>query len=384
MFETLSHLTLQQYWWTIISLLGSILVFLMFVQGGQTLIGQVAKTEVQKDMAINSIGRKWDLTFTTLVTFGGAFFASFPIFYATSFGGAYWLWMLILFTFIVQAISYEFRKKPANFLGQKTYETFLFVNGLFGTLLIGIAVSTLFTGSAFSVDQLRLTAPTSQVISRWENSLHGLEAIADGQNLLLGLSVFLLARIEGALYFIATIDDHALYERARKQVIHHSLPFLVAFVGYMVLLLTGEGYAVNPGTGEIFMESHKYLHNYLEMPVVLIFLVTGVLGVLGGIGITWLSRSRKGIWFTGGGTFLTVFSLFLVAGFNGTAYYPSTYDMQSSLTIQNSSSSHYTLTAMGYGSLLMPFVIGYIWYAWRLMNRKNINAQEMESGEHAY
>lgn len=384
MFETLSHLALQQYWWVIISLLGALLVFLMFVLGGQTLIGQVANTDVQKDMAVNSIGRKWELTFTTLVVFGGAFFASFPIFYATSFGGAYWLWMLILFTFIVQAISYEFRKKPSNFLGQKTYESFLLINGLFGSLLIGIAVGTFFTGAEFSIDQIRLTSPEDNIISRWESPLHGLEAAANIQNLLLGLSVFFLARIQGALYFINTIDDETVVGKSRKQLLWNTIPFLLVFLPFMVMLLTGEGFAVSPESGKVYMEPNKYLQNYLQMPVAGIFLLVGVLGVLAGIAIALFRQSNKGIWFTGAGTVLVVLSLFIVAGFNNTAYYPSTFDLQSSLTIQNSSSSHYTLTAMSYVSLLMPFVIGYIWYAWKLMNRKNISAEEMESGEHAY
>ena len=384
MFETLSHLALQQYWWVIISLLGALLVFLMFVLGGQTLIGQVANTDVQKDMAVNSIGRKWELTFTTLVVFGGAFFASFPIFYATSFGGAYWLWMLILFTFIVQAISYEFRKKPSNFLGQKTYESFLLINGLFGSLLIGIAVGTFFTGAEFSIDQIRLTSPEDNIISRWESPLHGLEAATNIQNLLLGLSVFFLARIQGALYFINTIDDETVVGKSRKQLLWNTIPFLLVFLPFMVMLLTGEGFAVNPESGEVYMEPDKYLQNYLQMPVAGIFLLVGVLGVLAGIAITLFRQSNKGIWFTGAGTVFAVLSLFIVAGFNNTAYYPSTFDLQSSLTIQNSSSSHYTLTAMSYVSLLMPVVIGYIWYAWKLMNRKNISAEEMESGEHAY
>jgi cytochrome d ubiquinol oxidase subunit II len=356
----------------------------MFVLGGQTLIGQVANTDVQKDMAVNSIGRKWELTFTTLVVFGGAFFASFPIFYATSFGGAYWLWMLILFTFIVQAISYEFRKKPSNFLGQKTYESFLLINGLFGSLLIGIAVGTFFTGAEFSIDQIRLTSPEDNIISRWESPLHGLEAAANIQNLLLGLSVFFLARIQGALYFINTIDDETVVGKSRKQLLWNTIPFLLVFLPFMVMLLTGEGFAVSPESGKVYMEPNKYLQNYLQMPVAGIFLLVGVLGVLAGIAIALFRQSNKGIWFTGAGTVLVVLSLFIVAGFNNTAYYPSTFDLQSSLTIQNSSSSHYTLTAMSYVSLLMPFVIGYIWYAWKLMNRKNISAEEMESGEHAY
>lgn len=385
MFETLSYLTLQQYWWIIISILGSILVFLMFVQGGQTLVSQIARNDVQKTMLINSIGRKWDLGFTTLVTFGGAFFASFPLFYATSFGGAYWVWMIILFSFIIQAISYEYRKKPNNFLGEKTYNTFLFINGLLGTILIGAAVSTFFTGSEFSVDKIRLTAEANNAITRWETSLHGLEAAANIQNLLLGLAVFFLARILGTLYFINTINDETIFKNSRKQLIYNSIPFLVFFLAFMKMLLTKEGFAVDPATKEIFMEPNKYLHNYLDMPLVSVFLVLGVIGVLTGIAVTVFKSSKKGLWFTGFGTFLAVFSLFLVAGLNHTAYYPSTFDLQSSLTMENSSSSKYTLTAMSYVSLLVPFVIAYIWYAWTSMNKKPIDAEEVEAeGDHMY
>jgi cytochrome d ubiquinol oxidase subunit II len=357
----------------------------MFVQGGQTLINQVAQNDVQKTMLINSIGRKWDLGFTTLVTFGGAFFASFPLFYATSFGGAYWVWMIILFSFIIQAVSYEYRRKPGNFLGEKTYNTFLFINGLIGTILIGAAVSTFFTGSEFSVDKIRLTAITENAITRWETPYNGLEAAANIQNLLLGLSIFFLSRVMGTLYFIKTIDDKDVFKNSQRHLRYNAIPFLAFFISFMILLLTKEGFAVNAETKEIFMEPNKYLHNYLQMPVVLIFLVTGVIGVLAGIGVTLFKNSKNGLWFTGFGTVLTVLSLFLVAGLNNTAYYPSTFDLQSSLTIENSSSSHYTLTAMSYVSLLVPFVIAYIWYAWRSMNKKPIDADEVESeGGHMY
>jgi cytochrome d ubiquinol oxidase subunit II len=385
MFETLSHLALQQYWWVIISLLGAILVFLMFIQGGQTLVGQIGKSATQKDMIVNTLGRKWELGFTTLVVFGGALFASFPPFYATSFGGAYWVWILILFSFIIQAISYEFRKKPGNILGQKTYETFLFINGLIGTLLIGAVVGSFFTGSEFSVDKMRMAtiAPVSS-ITRWENTMRGLEILANFQNLLLGLTVFFLARIQGALYVINTVDDQAIFDNSRKQVIYNTIPFLLVFLGFTAMLLTGEGFAVDPGTEDVFVEPLKYLHNLLEMPLIGIFFLAGVLAILTGLGMTIFRNSKTGIWPVGAGTVLTVFSLFCIAGFNHTAFYPSTYDLQSSLTIQNSSSSHYTLTAMSYVSLLVPVVIGYIWYVWRAMNKQKITAEEMETGEHNY
>lgn len=385
MFETLSHLALQQYWWVIISLLGAILVFLMFIQGGQTLLRQITGSETQRDMVINTLGRKWELGFTTLVVFGGALFASFPPFYATSFGGAYWAWILILFSFIIQAISYEFRKKPGNFLGQKTYETFLFINGLLGTILIGAVVGSFFTGSEFSVDHLRMTVTTGpNTITRWENNTHGLEVLANFQNILLGLSIFFLARIQGALYVIKTVEENNILKKARKQVLYNGLPFLVIFVVFLTLLLTGSGYAVDPQTQEVYMESYKYLYNLLDMPIVGGLFLIGVLAVITGMALTVFKGSTNGIWPVGAGTVLVVFSLFLVAGFNNTAFYPSTFDLQSSLTIRNASSSHYTLTAMSYVSLLVPVVIGYIWYVWRSMNKQKISAEEMETGEHNY
>lgn len=385
MFETLSHLALQQYWWFIISLVGALLVFLMFIQGGQTLLGQIGKDSSRRDMVVNTLGRKWELGFTTLVVFGGALFASFPPFYATSFGGAYWAWLLILFSFIIQAISYEFRKKPGNILGRRTFETFLFINGMVGTILIGVVVGSFFTGSEFSVDTFRMTSTTSASnITRWENTTRGLELLGNPQNLLLGLSVFFLARIQGALYAINTIDDEIVFQRCRKQVLYNAIPFVVVFIAFAVMLFTSKGFAVNPQTREVFMEPNKYLHNLLEMPFIGVLFLLGVLGVLGGIAITVFKNSTRGIWFVGAGTVLTVFSLFCIAGFNNTAFYPSTFDLQSSLTIQNASSSHYTLTAMSYVSLLVPVVVGYIWYVWRAMNKKKISAEEMESEEHAY
>ena len=387
MFETLSLSCLQQYWWVIISLLGALLVFLMFVQGGQTLLYTLGKTETERKILVNSLGRKWEFTFTTLVTFGGAFFASFPLFYSTSFGGAYWVWMAILFCFIIQAVAYEFRSKPNNFLGHRTYEVFLFINGALGTILVGAAVSTFFTGSQFIINKLSLTELTNPVISQWQGPAHGLEAVLNWRNVSLGLAVFFLARILGILYFINTVGDKNILERTRKHLIINTLPFLVFFLAYVFALILSKGFASDPNTGMIVMENYKYLHNLIQMPIVLVLFVIGVLAVLLGIVRPLMNFEKcgpKGIWIAGIGTVLTVFALFLLAGFNNTSYYPSTSDLQSSLTIKNSSSSHYTLTAMSYVSLLVPFVLAYIWYAWRSINNKKIDAAEMEADTHAY
>ncbi|HNS17806.1 MAG TPA: cytochrome d ubiquinol oxidase subunit II [Bacteroidales bacterium] len=375
----MSHFALQQYWWIIVSLLASFLVFLLFVQGGQTLVYRLGKTETERSLIINVLGRKWEFTFTTLVTFGGAFFASFPLFYSTSFGGAYWVWMLILFAFVIQAVSYEYRRKPNNFLGHRTYETFLLVNGAVGTILLGTAVSTFFTGSLFSVNEYNF--------SRWETPFHGLEAAVNVQNLSLGLAVFFLSRVLAVLYFFRNVDHAEVIARARKQLLFDAIPFVVFFLVFTVMLLLKEGFAVDPVTGVVSMEPHKYFHNLIQMPVVLILFLAGVLMVLLGIirpVLHFIKCHDKGIWAAGIGTVLTVFSLFLVAGFNNTAYYPSTYDLQSSLTIRNSSSSHYTLTAMSYVSLLVPFVLAYIVYTWRAINKKKIDASELESESHKY
>ena len=387
MFETLSLNSLQEYWWIIISLLGSILVFLMFVQGGQTLIYTLGKTEMERKILINSLGRKWEFTFTTLVTFGGAFFASFPLFYSTSFGGAYWVWMAILFCFIIQAVSYEYRSKPGNFLGHRTYEIFLLLNGILGTILIGAAVSTFFTGSEFSVSKINITHVLNPVISRWEGAAHGLEAVLNVQNVALGLAVFTLSRVLGILYFMNTVSDANILVRSKKHLLINAIPFLIFFLFFVAMLLISTGFATDAVTGVVFMEKYKYLHNFIQMPVVLILFLFGVILVLVGISVPLINSDKygsKGIWFTGIGTILAVFSLFLIAGFNNTAYYPSTSDLQSSLTIRNSSSSHYTLTAMSYVSLLVPFVIAYIWYAWRSINNRKIDAQEMETEGHTY
>ncbi|MBN2165540.1 MAG: cytochrome d ubiquinol oxidase subunit II [Marinilabiliaceae bacterium] len=377
MFETLSHLALQQYWWLLVSLLGALLVFLMFVQGGQTLIYTIGKSEVERAMLVNTLGRKWEFTFTTLVTFGGAFFASFPLFYSTSFGGAYWVWMIILFAFVIQAVSYEFRSRPNNLFGSKTYEIFLFVNGLIGTILIGVAVATFFTGANFYINEMNQ--------SHWATSLHGLEALLNLHNLTLGLTIFFLARVLGLLYFINSIDDDVLYDRSVKHLFYNAIPFVVLFLIFVVWLLLRDGFAVNNETMMVYMEPFKYWHNLLSMPIVFISLFVGVIGVLYGIVVALIRKSTNGIWFSGIGTVLTVLSLFLLAGFNNTSFYPSYADMQSSLTIENSSSSKFTLTVMSYVSLLIPFVVGYIYYAWRAINKRKIDRDEMESKEiHIY
>jgi len=376
MFENLSHLVLQQYWWIIISFLGSILVFLLFVQGGQTLIYSLGKTDMERRILVNSLGRKWEFTFTTLVTFGGAFFASFPLFYSTSFGGAYWVWMIILFAFIIQAISYEYRSKPDNFLGAKTYEVFLFINGALGTILLGIVVATFFTGSEFSVSEMNF--------SKWEGAARGLELVLNPHNLSLGFAVFFLARVLGILYFRNNIDEDNILERSKKQLIYNAGAFLVFFLIFIIWLMFIDGFAYHPETKEVFFESYKYLHNFLEMPLVLVVFLVGVVLVLFGIGISILKSGSNGIWFAGPGTILTVLALFLIAGFNNTAFYPSTFDLQSSLTIENASSSKYTLTAMSYVSLMVPFVIAYIWYAWKSINNKKIDANEMGEDTHVY
>ncbi len=384
MFENLSHLALQQYWWIIIALLGSILVFMMFVQGGQTLFGQIAKNDSERSMLVNSIGRKWDITFTTLVTFGGAFFASFPLFYSTSFGGAYWVWMIILFSFVIQAVSYEFRTKPENFLGTKTFDTFLFINGILGTVLIGAAVGTFFTGSEFSIDKMRITDVDNPVISQWKTATHGLEAALNITNLSLGLAVLFLARIMGAMYFIISINNNNIWENAKKQVKINTLIFLPFFLTFVVLLLLKDGFAVDASTQEVKMESYKYLSNLIEMPIVLIILLLGVVAVLLGIFLTVFKDCKKGIWYTGPGAIAVAFALFLIAGFNDTAYYPSTFDLQSSLTIQNSSSSKYTLTAMSYVSLFVPVVVAYIWYAWRALSKRKIDEEDLSQDTMKY
>ena len=381
-----TYIFLQQYWWFVVSLLGAILVFLLFVQGGNSLIFCLGKTEEQRKMIINSTGRKWEFTFTTLVTFGGAFFASFPLFYSTSFGGAYWLWMIILFTFVLQAVSYEFQSKAGNLLGKKAYRVFLVLNGVVGPVLLGGAVATFFTGSAFYINKGNIADTMMPVISSWANAGHGLDALLNPWNVVLGLAVFFLARILGSLYFINNISDADLVKRCRRALWGNTGLFLIFFLSFVVRTLLAEGYAVNPENGEIFMEPYKYLTNFIEMPVVLVVFLIGVLAVLWGIIRTlWKPAFDKGIWFAGAGTVLTVLALLLVAGYNNTAYYPSTADLQSSLTLANSCSSQFTLRVMAYVSILVPFVLTYIFYAWRSIDRKKIDAKEMQDeGGHAY
>ena len=381
-----TYIFLQQYWWFVVSLLGAILVFLLFVQGGNSLIFCLGKTEEQRKMIINSTGRKWEFTFTTLVTFGGAFFASFPLFYSTSFGGAYWLWMIILFTFVLQAVSYEFQSKAGNLLGKTAYRVFLVLNGVVGPVLLGGAVATFFTGSAFYINKGNIADTMMPVISSWANAGHGLDALLNPWNVVLGLAVFFLARILGSLYFINNISDADLVKRCRRALWGNTGLFLIFFLSFVIRTLLAEGYAVNPENGEIFMEPYKYLTNFIEMPVVLVVFLIGVLAVLWGIIRTlWKPAFDKGIWFAGAGTVLTVLALLLVAGYNNTAYYPSTADLQSSLTLANSCSSRFTLRVMAYVSILVPFVLAYIFYAWRSIDRKKIDAKEMQDeGGHAY
>ncbi|MBC7125169.1 MAG: cytochrome d ubiquinol oxidase subunit II [Bacteroidales bacterium] len=379
-----TYIFLQHYWWFIISLLGALLVFLLFVQGGQTLIYTIGKTEMERTMIVNALGRKWEFTFTTLVTFGGAFFASFPLFYSTSFGGAYWVWMAILFCFVIQAVSYEYRSKPNNFLGPKTFEVFLFINGLLGTVLLGTAVATFFTGSQFSVAKINLTNINNPIISSWETPWHGLEAALNLHNLSLGLAVFFLSRVLAILYFMNNIDHVEINARSRKQLLYNAIPFLVFFLIFVIWLFIRDGFAVNPDTQEVFMQEHKYFLNLIHMPIVLIIFLAGVVLVLWGIIKSILKTYTKGIWFTGIGTVLTVLSLFLIAGYNNTAYYPSTFNLQHSLTIFNSSSSKFTLTVMSVVSLLIPFVVAYIWYAWKSINVKKIDEEEMKNETHVY
>ena len=388
---------LQSYWWFLVSLLGALLVFLMFVQGANTLIFCLGKTEEERRLIINSTGRKWEFTFTTLVTFGGAFFASFPLFYSTSFGGAYWLWMIILFSFVIQAVSYEFQNKIGNFLEPKTFQICLIINGIVGPLLLGGAVATFFNGSNFLIDKGNITNSLQPVISRWANASHGLDALLDPWNVVLGLAVLMLARILGMLYIKNNIEHQQIQERCTRQLPWNALIFLLFFLPFLIRLMVKDGFSTAAGagmsaaaeagmsavsSGSITLESMKYLHNLLEMPILLVILLIGVVLVL--FGIYKSSRNvqyRKGIWFTGIGTVLTVLVLLLIAGWNHTAYYPSNIDLQSSLTLANSCSSEFTLRTMAIVSLLIPFVLAYIVFAWRAIDRKRITQEEIEQGE---
>lgn len=373
---------LQHYWWFLVSLLGALLVFLMFVQGANSMLFSLGRTEAERRLLVNSTGRKWEFTFTTLVTFGGAFFASFPLFYSTSFGGAYWVWMIILFSFVVQAVSYEFQNKLGNLLGARTFQTMLVVNGVVGPLLLGMAVATFFNGANFVVDKMNLTLFSQPVISHWANASGGLDAVADPWNVVLGLAVFFLSRVLGLLYTKNNINDEVLSLRISRRLIVEAACFLVFFLLFLVRTLLKDGFAYNPSTGDIFIEPQKYLNNLIDMWYVALTLVVGVVLVLYGIVRTIYNKVYIfGIWFAGIGVVMVVLSLLLCAGWNNTAYYPSIANLQSSLTIANSCSSEFTLHTMAVVSLLIPFVLAYIVYAWRCIDKKKLDHDEISRGE---
>lgn len=375
---------LQQYWWLLIALLGGLLVFLMFVQGANSMIFSVGKTETEQMITVNSTGRKWELTFTTLVTFGGAFFAAFPLFYSTSFGGAFWLWMLILVSFVFQAVSYEFQNKAGNVLGKNMFRLFLVLNGILGPFLVGVAVGTFFTGSDFTVNRNAVSDFIAPVISTWGSDLHGLEAFAEPLNLLFGLLLVFLSRVSGALYLLNNVDDSVLTERIRKRVLTNAIAFVAVLVPVLALLLTKDGFAVS-ADGTVVMEEYKYFHNFIQMPVVLAVFLLGAVAIVYAIVRTVVCKTyRKGIFWSGAGTVLVVIALFLVAGYNSTAYYPSVADLNSSLTISNSSSSRFTLQVMTYVSFIIPFVVAYIAYAWFQMDKKKITSEEMTESPDKY
>lgn len=372
----------QAYWWLLIAVLGAVLVFMLFVQGGQSML-YCRMSHDERQMMVNSLGRKWELTFTTLVVFGGAFFASFPLFYSTSFGGAYWLWMSILISFVLQAVSYEYRRKRGNLYGTRTYDIFLLINGFFGCVLLGVAVGMMFFGGDFEISRANLLDVGSPVISRWAPT-RGLEAIASWQCLLLGIAVYFLARTQAALYFINNIRHDYEFERhMRRKVLVNGLLFAVLFVAWVIVLFLADGKQAT-ADGSIVSVPNLYLHNYLEMWGWLVVFLLGVLLVLCGIAAGAFTRSRKGIWMSGVGTVLVVMSLFAVAGYNGTCYLPSTTHPQSSLTLANSSSSLYTLRTMSWVSLFIPVVILYITYVWRKMNHGGITPKDIEDGAHQY
>ena len=374
---------LQHYWWAVIALMASLLVFLLFVQGGQGMLYELGRTAAERTMIVNSTGRKWELTFTTLVTFGGAFFAAFPLFYSTSFGGAFYVWMLILLVMVIQAVAYEFRRKPNNIFGERFYNILLVINGIGAPLLIGTAVGTMFTGAEFTVNRANLSIIGGEsTISQWASPWYGLEALADMRNVCLGLALVFLSRMLAAQYFMNDIDDRTLFGRSRKAMLINAIPFVIFFVAFLLSILVSDGWAVG-ADGIITVEPYKYLHNMLAMPVVTALLLAGVVSVLASVVLGYFRSSRKAIWFGGIGTVVTVWMLLLTLGFNGTAYYPSLVDAQSSLTIQNSSSGLFTLKTMTVVSALVPFVLAYIWYVWREVNKHKIS-QQTANDDHAY
>ena len=378
---------LQHYWWFLISLIAGIFAFLLFVQGGQSMLFSLSKTENEKKLLVNALGRKWHYTFTTLVVFGGAFFASFPLFYSTSFGGAYWVWMIILFSFTLQAVSYQFQSQVGNFLGAKVYRSFLVINGVVGTFLVGVVLATFFTGSEFTVGKGNITGLGSLglIISQWQNPWHGLEALLNVRNLSLGFAVLFLARTMACLFFINRLDHPVLQRRTHKYLTYNAIPFLFSFLIFVIWTLVSDGFAVNPETKVVYMENMKYLNNFLEMPVLLAVFLVGVVAVLYGIIATALnSKFRKGVWISGIGTILTVTMLIFISGVNNTAFYPSVTDLQSSLTIQNSSASMFSLKAMSVVSLFIPVVIGYIFYAWNAIENKHMSLEEIKAEKNAY
>src|SRR5574344_1607957 len=378
----MDYIFLQHYWWFLISLLGALLVFLLFVQGANSLLFTLTHDESSRTLLINSTGRKWEFTFTTLVTFGGAFFASFPLFYSTSFGGAYWLWMIILFTFVLQAVSYEFQSKLGNFLGKKTYQVFIVINGMISPFLLGCAVATFFNGSAFFVDKSNIGNDIMPIISGWANNWHGIDALFNPWNVVLGLAVLFLSRVLGSLYLI---NNNKLELACRKQIKKDAVAFLIFFLAFIAKIFLASGFAVNPYSGEIYMEPYKYIQNIIDMPLLSLIFIVGVLAVLYGIFRGAFVKSAKdGIWFSGIGTVLTVLALLVSVGFNNTSYYPSSIDIQSSLTLANSCSSEFTLRTMFYVSLFIPVVLIYIFFAWRAMDRKQISSKELDEEEHNY
>jgi cytochrome bd ubiquinol oxidase subunit II len=377
MFETLTHLQLQQYWWFIMSLVGSALVFLLFVQGGQTLIWTLGKTDDERNMVVNSMGRKWEFTFTTLVMFAAGMFASFPLWYSVSLGGAYYAWKIFLICFVLQAVSYEFRRKKGNILGRKTYDAFLLINGILGSFLLGAVVATFFTGSDFIRDEYNL--------SRWGNPWYGLDILLSVTNVSLGLALLFLSRTLGAMYVTTNIESAPILQRAFKQARINAALFLVFFLFFLGRIFLQDGFAYDPASGAVYLEPHKYLNNYLQMPAALAFLLIGVALVLYGFFRCAFRSSKNAIWFSGIGTVAAVMSLFWVLGYNNTAFYPS-HNLQSSLTIENASASHYTLTAMSYISLFTPVVLAYIFFTWRAIDRSKINSEHLSSGgqHHVY